>query len=156
MGASKVFKQKGLGVVSAGHMFDQHFMFRLYLLCSQHKFSACNMIGSHIFYSQYAGCKHFIINPVDVKIKGEKDAITRDCNPDGPVHHQKFSKLFSSSTSAVNDNKSLLDSYLSQSLKKSRMGLRQILLNTELTHNKQRLITLPGRAFRKIGKKLHL
>jgi hypothetical protein len=155
LGASKTFEHKGLRVVSAGHMFDQNFLFRLYWLCSLHKFSACNMIGSHIFYSRYAGCKHFIINPVDVKIKGEKDAITRDCNPDGPAHHKKLSKLFSSSTSAVNKNKSLLDSYLSQSLIKSRTGLRQILLSTELTHTKRRLLTLPGKAFRKIGKMLH-
>ena len=53
------FKQRGMQIVSAGHMFDPYFLFRLYYLCIAHRYACSNELGSHLFYSVKAGCAYF-------------------------------------------------------------------------------------------------
>ncbi len=61
------FKKNGYTIVSAGHMYDKHFLFRLYHLCSLHKYAASNSIGSNLFYSIEAGCSFFYFDAGEVK-----------------------------------------------------------------------------------------
>lgn len=54
------FQNRGLSVVSAGHMFsDRDFLFRLYHLCSLHRYASGNSVGTHMFYALKAGCSYF-------------------------------------------------------------------------------------------------
>ncbi|MGF1500162.1 MAG: sulfotransferase domain-containing protein [Elainellaceae cyanobacterium] len=65
LGRDKPFRDRGMKVVSAGHIYDPLFLFRLYHLCSLHQFAAGNGLGSHIFYSVKAGCSYFDFDIVE-------------------------------------------------------------------------------------------
>lgn len=53
------YAARGFEIVSAGHMFDPSFMFRLYHLLSMHRFASSTTEGSYIFYAVQAGCVYF-------------------------------------------------------------------------------------------------
>jgi len=68
LGHHRPFAARGLKIVSAGHMFDPFFLWRLYALCRPNKYSSGNGIGSYIWYSMAAGCQYF---PLDHPYKFE-------------------------------------------------------------------------------------
>lgn len=59
LGAHQIFEERGIRVVSAGHIYDRFFLFRLYHLLRMHSYASSGTPGSHIFYSLTAGCKYF-------------------------------------------------------------------------------------------------
>ena len=63
LGHHRPFLDRGLDVVSAGHIHDEWFLYRLVHLCSLHRFAATNEIGSHCFYAIAAGCRLSFVGP---------------------------------------------------------------------------------------------
>ncbi|MGH8177405.1 MAG: hypothetical protein ACREV5_14180, partial [Steroidobacter sp.] len=59
LGHHDAFVRRGFRIVSAGHMYDSNFLFRLYYLCRLHRYAASNELGSHLFYTVKAGCSYF-------------------------------------------------------------------------------------------------
>jgi hypothetical protein len=55
LGRQEAFRQRGLEVVCAGHMFDELFFFRLHRLLSQCEFVNTSSLGSHVFYAASIG-----------------------------------------------------------------------------------------------------
>jgi hypothetical protein len=68
-GNHRPFLKRGIPVVSAGHMYDPHFLFRLWHLLSCHERAASNSHGSHTPYAIFAGCRYSYmpIGPVTVR-----------------------------------------------------------------------------------------
>ena len=64
LGREKPFKDRGMNIVSAGHMYDPLFLYRFYHLCSRHQYASSNEIGSHLFYSVKAGCSYFYFDEI--------------------------------------------------------------------------------------------
>jgi hypothetical protein len=62
LGRAEPYLKRGLRVVSAGHIFDPRFLFRLHLLCSQHHYATGNDRGSHIVFSVSSGCSYFSLD----------------------------------------------------------------------------------------------
>jgi hypothetical protein len=58
LGRHTPYLDRGLRVVSAGHIFDDRFLYRLHWLCSQHTYSSGDTLGSHTFFSVESGCTH--------------------------------------------------------------------------------------------------
>ena len=71
------FKENGLKIVSAGHKHDPCFLYRFYNLCSIHKYSSSNALGSHLFYSIKSGCTYFYLDGFGYKSIGKKEHIER-------------------------------------------------------------------------------
>jgi hypothetical protein len=67
LGQSRYFARAGYRIVSAGHIFDRNFLFRLFHLCSLHKYSCGVDLGSHIFSSVEAGCRYIHLSGVITK-----------------------------------------------------------------------------------------
>ena len=86
LGHDECFKKKGFRIVSAGHIFDKLFLFRLYYLCLQHEFSMSNSPGSHLFFSQYAGCCSSFIESEKVIYSASKEIVKRDVAKMDDVH----------------------------------------------------------------------
>lgn len=59
LGHPKPFAEKGFRIVSAGHIYDRAFLFRLHHLLSMHKYACSNELGSHLFYSIKSGASYF-------------------------------------------------------------------------------------------------
>lgn len=61
-GAAEPFLQRGIKVVSAGHIYDRAFLYRLYMLLLQYQYVSGNELGSHVFYAVSSGCSYFNID----------------------------------------------------------------------------------------------
>lgn len=72
------YAARGLEVVSAGHMFDPSFMFRLYHLLSMHKYASSATEGSYIFYAVQSGCVYFHLPGFDVDLNANSAANRND------------------------------------------------------------------------------
>lgn len=72
------YAARGFEIVSAGHMFDPAFMFRLYHLLSMHRFAASTTEGSYIFYAVQAGCVYFHLPGFDVHNQPQTEANRND------------------------------------------------------------------------------
>lgn len=59
LGHHKPFAEKGFRIVSAGHIYDPAFLFRLHHLLSMHKYACSTELGSHLFYSIKSGASYF-------------------------------------------------------------------------------------------------
>lgn len=64
LGNHEPFAAAGFRIVTAGHIYDPQFLYRLHWLCAAHEFSSGAAFGSHIFYSILSGCKYIDVAPV--------------------------------------------------------------------------------------------
>jgi len=128
----KVFEQRGFKIVSAGHMFDPLFLFRLHQLCSLHKYAACNKIGgSSLFYAVKAGCSYFIIHDKNLDYKTSENILRRDCL--GLDYHKPtyevILKLFDNPLENISDEQRIfVDEFLGSNYLKSPLNLKAELL----------------------------
>lgn len=60
IGRARPFLDRGLPVVSAGHIYDDLFQYRLYDICRHFRFATSNILGTHLFSSVKAGCSFFL------------------------------------------------------------------------------------------------
>ena len=74
------FQNKGLRIVSCGYKTDPLFLFRFYHLCSLHKYSSGNGLGSHVPYSIKAGCQYFHLNTHKASYKLSDNCQTENVN----------------------------------------------------------------------------
>ena len=126
------FQERGLPIVSAGHIYDSDFLYRFYHLCSMHRYAASNGLGSHIFYSVKAGCSFFYFDKV-----GYSSEIDRKVYPDGlpkaaPAVQLVLKSLFGvPRPSMTAEQLKTVDYYLGASYLKSPQDLKQRLLYAE-------------------------
>lgn len=127
------FFQKGFKIVSAGHIYDPDFLSRFHRLCSLHKYSASNTLGSHLFYSIKSGCSFFKIK-FDFGLLGHPDVLSEAARPSTARYAEwaKLDKLFSNAraTSSTEQLK-IVDYYLGVESFKSPVELRTQLLYLE-------------------------
>jgi hypothetical protein len=76
------YAAQGFEIVSAGHMYDPQFLFRLYHLLSMHRFAASHTTGSYIFQAVHAGCAYFHLDGFGVELEARSAANANDyCHP---------------------------------------------------------------------------
>lgn len=133
MGRAQPFRENGLSVVSAGHMFDPEFLYRFYCLCAQHEYAAGNGIGSHIFYSVAAGCSYFHVDGVDYELDAEEEVLERDVAEPDPEIVDRIEQSFGAFPPAAKAKQEKEAEYfLGVEHKKSRMGLLADLVCAEM------------------------
>ncbi len=112
LGHHKEFQKKGFRIVSAGHMYDPHFLFRIHHLCSMHKYAASNEVGSHLFYSVKTGCSYFHLN----HLEGAKIPLNKKAQKDishSKAERTKLASVFSDPRKQMTQKQlNLVDSYL--------------------------------------------
>ena len=64
------YVDKGFTIVSAGHMLDQLFLYRLYNICRHFKYATSNDIGTHLFAAVKSGSSFFYTG-LDIAITHE-------------------------------------------------------------------------------------
>lgn len=85
LGRAKPFLDRGLHVVSAGHIFDSAFLFRLYHLCQRHRYAASNHAGSSLLYAVLAGCRFFLVPGFGVTYAGVRAHLDQDLSHGGTL-----------------------------------------------------------------------
>ncbi len=71
-GHHRPFLERGIPVVSAGHMYDPAFLVRLWHLLSMHRHAASNSHGSHTPYAILAGCSYTYLPIGAVTVRCER------------------------------------------------------------------------------------
>jgi hypothetical protein len=77
-GLQDVYARHGFRVVSAGHIYDPLFQFRLFHLCTMHRFSASSELTSAMFFSIAAGCQYAYIPGTPTEYVADPETLTRD------------------------------------------------------------------------------
>lgn len=85
LGRHRPFLERGLHVVSAGHIFDSSFLFRLFHLCQRHRYAAGNHVGSSLLYSVLAGCRFFLLPGFGATYTGMQAHLEQDRSHGGAV-----------------------------------------------------------------------
>jgi hypothetical protein len=112
LGRARPYLKRGLRVVSAGHIFDPRFLFRLHILCSQHRYATGNDRGSHIVFSISSGCSYFSLDsfPNEYAIPNGTRVPTPD---DGSARRAALTELFAEPRrNPSHDQLELVDYYL--------------------------------------------
>jgi hypothetical protein len=86
LGRHLPFVERGFAVVSAGHIYDPAFLFRLAHLLSVHRYAASNEVGSSLCYSVIAGCNFFMLPDIAATRTGSAHALRRDLSQADASH----------------------------------------------------------------------
>lgn len=126
------FQERGLRIVSAGHIYDSNFLYRLYHLSSKHRYSASNAFGSHVFYSVKAGCSFFLDDKVKYTYKRDPN-ISKDLPELTSCDLLSLKEHFSVPKPYITANQEkIADFYLGTIYLKSPRGLKKELLRAEI------------------------
>lgn len=79
LGRHQPFSERGFDIVTAGHMYRENFLERLYFILMNCEYVMTPELGSHIFYATAMGCtvilqEEFISTP-----SGDCETLKRDC-----------------------------------------------------------------------------
>lgn len=108
LGHHRPFAERGLPVVSAGHIYDSMFLFRLFHLCRRHRYAAGNHVGSSLFYAALAGCRYFLLAGFGANYSGAHEHLTQDVSPSGPAQDEVASAFATPSDEVTPLQQSLL------------------------------------------------
>jgi hypothetical protein len=134
LGHAPSYEKFGLRVVSAGHMYDPEFLFRLYGLCRSFRYAAGNQFGSHTFYSTFAGCRYFKVEAGRPTIRGRAVDIRRDTLAPDPEIASRLEQIYRT-VPAADDNIQTRETglFLGLNHKLTPTLLRRALLRAEMT-----------------------
>lgn len=88
------YAKKGFEIVSAGHMLDPGFIYRVYLNCRRFKYACSNEYSSSLFYAVASGCRFFHLpsGPVSHYAKNPEKLVFQTLTE---PQRKNFEKLFS-------------------------------------------------------------
>jgi len=121
------YEKRGFKIVSAGHIYDENFLIRLYFLLSNHKYASSNDIGSSLFYSVKSGCSFFFLEGGNILYKGNPDILSRDHPKKSIVISDYIYNKFSSPTEKITqDQIQIVDYFLNSKYLLSPLSLRNL------------------------------
>jgi hypothetical protein len=127
------FQKRGMRVVSAGHRYDPNFLFRLYHLCSQHRYASGNRVGSHLFLSAAAGCAFFSLHMEDFHFVGGSEAMRKNMGQSTPEMWAELKHLFETPRPALSaQQRAVVDHYMGAEAFQSPQALRRQLIAAEV------------------------
>jgi hypothetical protein len=128
LGQSRYFSRSGYRVVSAGHIFDRNFLFRLFHLCSQHEYSCGVELGGHIFSSIEAGCRYIHLSGVNTNYSTSllKSSVDEFPFPDGV--RSEIEEVFSIEGVAIERQKEIAGHFFCCEHKMTSSELRDFFL----------------------------
>jgi len=146
LGLHKPFVRAGLNVVSAGHIFDKFFLWRLSHLLSSHRFAGSNALGSHLFYASAAGCEVFMLDAPYEMVEPE-ETVSRDFMPPTLQREEEVRAAFSRTARAA-EQKRMAEYYLGAANLKSPEELRAVLAHAKIVDRLGTLLVEPGQRMR--------
>ncbi len=127
------FKKEGYKVISAGHIYDENFLYRLSDILFHFEYAASNAIGTSLFYSAFAGCKTFLLPHLSPDYEAESSILKRD-HPQIPATiEQEITREFD--ISLVENDKSnsrIVKKYLNSDAKLSQSQMVFTILLSEI------------------------
>jgi hypothetical protein len=124
------YAARGFEVVSAGHMYDPAFLFRLYHLLSMHRYASSATEGSYIFHAVQSGCTYFHLPGFDVNLNPNTAANSGDVcsHPEAESVIAAFGGEFDQPTSRQRD---LTETFIGAANLPTPAALRALLQQAE-------------------------
>ncbi len=150
LGHHKAFEKKGLRIVTAGHMFDPLFLFRLHHLCSIHQYASGNGLGSHIFYSIKSGCSYFHFTRIKYKFNASDEIIKRDTSILTEAEENEIITIFSEPKERPSDEQlNFVNDHLGDQYQKTKDELHALLKFAEIL-DKTRFLNIRKQTIRRV------
>lgn len=131
LGHHRAFAQRGLPIVSAGHINDPDFLIRLGHLLAQYRFAAGNGLGSHMLYALLAGCGYFHVSGFDARLHPAAAHVATAAVPESD-EMQRLEQIFRHAASPATDEQlACLEEYVGLENMQSPDSLRRTLLLAE-------------------------
>jgi len=133
-GSADYYRQRGLSVVSAGHLFDSMFFLRLYDICRQFEYSTSNLIGGSLFMSVASGCKYFFAQPGVVGHHDPRGVQLGGAEYFSNENFKRLERCFSFDCVEVQLGKklSVVDEYMGLSSRKGRFHVWLLVIFSEI------------------------
>jgi hypothetical protein len=140
LGHHRPFAARGMRIVSAGHIFDPHFLYRLHHLCSMHRFACSDTPGSYVMLAVKSGCSFFALDPSQGKDSlafqlpppnppGDRSSVEVDVQP---ARLPDLKRLFGEARGRTTPEQlRAVDYYLGAAYLRSQEALRTELKNLE-------------------------
>lgn len=149
--------EKGIKVISAGHLYDNLFYFRLYDILKNFKYAIGATFGSFVFHSARSGC--IVVFPKELRVAKEEISINTTGFIDKDLEHRikigdefndKAFDLFSEPLENYNIAQSEFIEKYSSSKILSPLKLKTLLIISEIFYLKLRLLKFLKNKLRKI------
>ena len=141
------YLSNGFKVVSAGHIYDNLFYFRLFDIFQNFKYTLGSSFGSFVFHAARSGS--LVVFPKELRIKNEEISISTENFEDkdllerieiGRKFDEKFFELFTHNIEVYNKEQIKFIEYYSDSKLLSPQKLKIVLLFAEFIYFKNRVI----------------
>lgn len=130
----RFYKECGLPVVTAGHMFDRDFMLRLYDLLRRFRYATSNVVGTHILQAVAAGCRFFYAGHqnVDWSVPQAEQVNTDAGSPAFQWRERESWRLFQSPVTEITaEQRAFVDELIGTQHVLAPAALRSLLLSQE-------------------------
>lgn len=139
-GDSLPYENRGIDVVSAGHMFDRNFLLRFHDLCRTFRFATSNEIGSHLFMSAASGCNFFYLDSSPVRWEIPDDEL-HNCAQQNEMFKyckQESRKLFGKPLGESDEvQRAFVDHFIGTNFLRTKRQLNQILSQAHRIRRRQ-------------------
>jgi hypothetical protein len=132
IGLHKPFEERGFTIVSAGHLSDESFMYRLIHLMAVHQYAGSNALASNTFYSIAAGMPYWIPPEATVSVTPAEDFHMMSLTERRVAENARIRALFAElPTEIAPEQREAADYYLGAARFKTPDGLLADLLYAE-------------------------
>lgn len=122
---------RGIKVVTAGHIYDPLFLLRLYDICRQFEYSTSNDLGTHLCASIYSGCNFFYTDVSEVYLDNPKQLPTAYSSIYKDIKNKSI-HLFNKPVDHISDaQKSFVDEYMGTKYFRSCNDLKHLIIYAE-------------------------
>jgi hypothetical protein len=130
----RAYAERGLSIVSAGHIYDNQFLLRFHDLARRFRYACTNKIGTHLFQTVASGCRFFFLPSSDIEwdVPSERLASIGRVNPGYAETESEALRLFAAPVDEITSAQlEFASRFLGTSDIKSPAALRQVLLAAE-------------------------
>jgi hypothetical protein len=94
----RAYAERGLSIVSAGHIYDDQFLLRFHDLARRFRYACTNKIGTHLFQTVASGCRFFFLpsSDIDWSVPPDRLASIGRINPGYAETEAEAQRLFAS------------------------------------------------------------
>lgn len=133
-GEWRAYSERGLSIVSAGHIYDGQFLLRFHDLARRFRYACTNKIGTHLFQTVASGCRFFFLPSSEIEWEVPPDRLTSigRINPGYAETEAEAKRLFAEPVDETTPaQRDFAERFLGAADMKSPAELRRLLLAAE-------------------------
>lgn len=143
-GKHKPYVDRGLPIVTAGHMFDRDFLIRSYDICRRFQYAVGNDIGSYLYNAVSSGCVFFYLHSSLIEIRVPETEVKNVAHgrEDYTQLQEYCARLFAAPYESLSpEQEAFINRFVGMDCVKSPEELRAVLKQTEKWDKTRRVVS---------------